>query len=216
MRAMLMMMCVLVSHLACAAEPAGVVLATTGTITVVRNQKTLPVARRTTLEAHDELHTGNDARAQLRFADGTLTTLGANTVFRIDQYQWQAKSTQAATAKFALVEGAFRTLTGHLLDTAGARFEVTTPTGILGIRGTDFWGGYLEPGKVDVLLIHGDHAVNITNQSGTVLLAHPGEGVTLTPDQSPLQIKVWPQTKVDRAVATIAWPGSASEQPEKF
>lgn len=200
--------------LAKADEAAAVVLATNGTVTIERGSTTLPAARKSTLVEQDKIHTGDNARAQLRFADGTVTTLGANTVFLIKTYQWKSGSKQVADASFQLVQGAFRTVTGHILETQGSQFNVTTPVGVIGIRGTDFWGGYLDGDNVDVLLIDGKHAVTITNKSGTVTLNKAGEGTTLRSDQAAPAVKVWPKQKVDRAVATIAWPADAKEQPE--
>ncbi|HQQ64145.1 MAG TPA: FecR family protein [Pseudomonadales bacterium] len=193
---------------------AAVVLATNGTVTIQRGGAALPATRKSTLVEHDEIHTGDNARAQLRFADGTVTTLGANTIFVIKTYQWKSDNKQEADAGFQLVQGAFRTVTGHILDAQGSRFNVTTPVGVIGIRGTDFWGGYLDGDNVDVLLIDGKHAVTISNKSGTVILNKPGEGTTLRADQGAPAVKVWPKEKVGRAVATIAWPADAKEQPE--
>lgn len=81
-----------------------------------------------------------------------------------------------------------------------------TPVGTIGIRGTDFWGGYLEADNIDVLLISGEHAIEVKNANGSVMLQKAGEGTTLKKDQIAPQVKIWPQAKVDKAIATIAWP----------
>lgn len=190
-----------------ASDPAaGIVLATAGTVEIQRGPQKIPAERKTVLQVDDEIHTGDNARAQLRFTDGTVTTLGANTGFRIKQFTWKEKSTNKSSVQFELLSGAFRTVTGKALDVAGSEFGVKTPAGVIGIRGTDFWGGYLEANAVDVLLIDGKHAVEVSNASGKVLLEKPGQGTTLKADQSPLAVKEWPKAKVDRAVATISWP----------
>ena len=183
----------------------GLVLATAGHVQIQRDNITLEASRKTELHVDDEIHTGDNARAQLRLADGTVTTLGANTGFRIQQYAWH-ENNEPADVKLELVKGAFRSVTGKALDIAGSQFTVQTPVGVIGIRGTDFWGGYLDGNAVDVLLIDGKHAVEITNASGTVRLEKPGQGTTMKADQSALAVKEWPQAKVERAIATIAWP----------
>ncbi|MEZ5540232.1 MAG: FecR family protein [Pseudomonadales bacterium] len=190
-----------------AAESAGVVLAAIGQVNILRNGQAIPAVRKAELQAQDEVRTiGKDARAQLRFADGTVTTLGGNTSFLIRQYQFNAQGDKPNNAAFTLLTGAFRTVTGKILDAHGSTFVVNTPVGTIGIRGTDFWGGYLDGNNVDVLLIDGKHAVEVTNATGKVMLEKPGQGVTLKSSQSPLAVKVWPQKKVERAVATITWP----------
>lgn len=201
---------VLLSHTAAAETAVGVVLATTGTVNIQRNGQTVIAERKTHLAVGDEIHTGDNARAQLRFADGTITTLGGNTAFAIKQFAWKPKTEKASNAAFVLLTGAFRTVTGKILDTPDSTFKVNTPVGTIGIRGTDFWGGYLDGDAVDVLLIDGSHAVEISNATGTVLLEKPGQGVTLKPNQSALAVKTWPATKVNRAVATITWPDGST------
>lgn len=196
-----------------AAGQAGVMLATVGDVTVQRGDKTLPAPRRTLLEVDDTVNTGHNARAQLRFDDGTVTTLGADTTYRILRYRYKPASTQANAMQFELVSGAFRTITGTGMNAVGSTFDVKTPAGNLGIRGTDFWGGYLDGDSVDVLLIKGDHALEVSNGNSTVTLAKDGEGTTLKADQSALAVKNWPTAKVGRAVTTVAWP-EAQDMPD--
>lgn len=195
-------------------QPAGIVLATTGTVTIQRSAETIPAERKTALHVNDEIRTGDNARAQLRFADGTVTTLGGNTGFVIRQYDWSGQKKEKSSAQFELLHGAFRSVTGKALDIAGSEFGVKTPVGVIGIRGTDFWGGHLDGDAVDVLLIDGEHAVEITNASGKALLEKPGQGVTLKKDQSAMTVKEWPKEKVARAVATITWPDGSTPPTE--
>ncbi len=188
----------------------GIVLATAGTVQIHRGTQQIPAQRKTVLHVNDEIHTADNARAQLRFADGTITTLGANTGFVIKQFDWTEKQSTEANVQLELLSGVFRAVTGKALDVAGSEFGVKTPTGVIGIRGTDFWGGYLDANAVDVLLIDGDHAVVVSNASGKVRLEKPGQGTTLKADQSELAVKEWPQAKVARAVATITWPDGST------
>lgn len=205
-----LIICMLLCHSAVAETAIGVVLATAGTVNIQRNGQPIVAERKTELAVGDEIHTGKDARAQLRFADGTITTLGGDTAFVIKAFAWENQSEKPANAAFELLTGAFRTVTGKIMDAQGSRFGVNTPVGTIGIRGTDFWGGYLDGNAVDVLLIDGEHAVEVTNTTGKVLLEKPGQGVTLQSNQSPLAVKTWPQAKVKRAVATITWPDGST------
>lgn len=191
----------------------GLVLATAGEVLIQRGNATIAAARKTSLHVEDEIRTGDNARAQLRLADGTITTLGANTAFRIRQYTWRQQD-EPSRVQLELVTGAFRAVTGKVLDARGSQLDVQTPAGVIGIRGTDFWGGYLDGDAVDVLLIDGSHAVEVSNASGKVMLEKPGQGTTLKADQSPLAVKEWPKAKVERAVATITWPDGSTPPTE--
>lgn len=148
--------------------------------------------------------TGEKARAQFRLEDGTIFTLGEKSELLIGKYLF--KETEQPSASFELVKGVFRAVTGKITQTTRPNFKVKTPLGVIGIRGTDFWGGYLEEDKIDVLFIDGEHSIVIENEFGTVELTEHGTGITIEKGKAPTQPKKWPQKKVDKAVATIAMP----------
>lgn len=202
----------LFSHVVLGAESIGTILGVVGSVTVHHENKVITAQRKTPLYESDVIVSGKEARAQLRFVDGTLTTIGANTSMTISAFVFQEKN-KPNNAEFKLLSGAFRTVSGELIKTKGSQFHVQTPVGSIGIRGTDFWGGYLGADDIEVLLIDGEHAVEVKNMHGSVVLKKPGEGTTLKQDQTAPQVKIWPQAKVDKAVATIKWPtGSAPTQ----
>ena len=73
----------------------------------------------------------------------------------------------------------------------------------IGIRGTDFWTGPID-GQFGVLLLDG--AVTVSNPAGVVVLDQPGEGTNIAgPDSAPGPVTQWPQQKVDRALAAVAF-----------
>jgi hypothetical protein len=147
--------------------------------------------------------TGLESRVLLQFVDGTRTTLGAQTTYRIDTYDWQPAA--KSTAVYELVKGVFKTVTGAITRTE-SHYQVNTPIGSIGIRGTEFWGGYLVPDKVDVLFISGDSIIDVSNRFGTISLLEPGLGTTLSANKAPTEPKRWPQAKVGKAVNTVYWP----------
>jgi hypothetical protein len=47
----------------------------------------------------------------------------------------------------------------------------------------------------------------VSNAGGTATLDRPGEGVNIdAPDATPGAVILWPQDKVERAAATVAFP----------
>lgn len=153
---------------------------------------------------HDIIHTQTQARAKFRFDDGTLLTMGENSVFAIKEF---VSTKQKKHAVFEFTQGAFRILTGSITDTSSPSFTVNTPMGSIGIRGTDFWGGNLsDDGSIDVLLIDSEHTIEVSNSHGKVVLRQAGEGTTLKPNMAPLTPKIWPQAKVQKALNTINLP----------
>lgn len=167
-----------------------------------RNEQQIKLQRKSPLQQKDVMVTGEKARSQFRLDDGTIFTLGENSELLIDKYLYT--EAEEPSASFELVKGVFRAVTGKITQTTKPNFKVKTPLGVIGIRGTDFWGGFLDEDKIDVLFIDGEHPITITNQHGTVELTEPGTGITIEKGKAPTNPKKWPQKKVDRAVATIA------------
>lgn len=189
-----------------ASEPIGVVLSTQGNVLIERDGGSLSAIRKASLFEHDIIQTTTLASVEIRLADGTVTALGENTRFVIDQFVFN-QSHDTNRANFNLLTGSLRTISGQLLEQPGSDFTVNTPVGVLGIRGTEFWCGYLEgQDNVDVLLIEGTHALEVKNTNGAVFLNHAGEGTTLRKDRTKPVVKVWPKEKVEKALKKVKAP----------
>lgn len=134
----------LLSELALAA--AGKVLFVSGPVSVERGG-TRALNKGDAIEVGDVIVTGDKARAQLLMADGAKIALRSGTRFRIDQFTLPPTVTAPAQATVvnangksvaSLLKGGFRTQTGIIGRTDRAAYEVRTPIGTLGIRGTDY------------------------------------------------------------------------------
>ncbi len=166
-----------------------------------RAQALVPLERKSPVVKKDNVITGEQARAQIRLQDGTLFTLGENTQLLIDEYLFS--DTEKPTALFRLTTGVFRAVTGKITQVQKPNFKVETPLGSIGIRGTDFWGGYLDEDKIDVILLSGEHPIIIENEFGRSVITQPGTGVTIEANQAPGEPRTWSEQKLARAVATI-------------
>lgn len=156
-----------------------------------------------TLYKGDTLVTGKKARLLIKLRTGALVTLGENSRFGILELAEQQPNGQKRTL-FRLVKGVFRSIAE--LANPKDTLEVETAVATMGIRGTDFWGGFhFGDGKLDVTLIDGS-GVYVRNQLGQVELSIPGEGTTVAPGQTPSTVKNWPKKKLDQAFASVAFP----------
>lgn len=132
------------ANLACAA--AGKVLFVSGEVQVERGGSQA-LRQGDALQAGDVVVTGTKSRAQLLMADGAKIALRAGSRFRIDALTLPAAvgspGQPTAVARdgssiATLLKGGFRTATGSIGKTDPGSYEVRTPVGVLGIRGTDY------------------------------------------------------------------------------
>ncbi|RLA79164.1 MAG: hypothetical protein DRG78_13500 [Epsilonproteobacteria bacterium] len=88
------------------------------------------------LQEKDTIVTKDKAKVQIIFEDETIVTVGKNSNFSIDEYLYEAK--EEPVAKFGILRGAMRTITGKIGEIAPDKFSVKTKTSTIGIRGTNF------------------------------------------------------------------------------
>lgn len=161
-----------------------------------------PLALNEPVKRADTLLTAAGSRLELTMLDETRLTLGAGTEFELARYDL-GRQQGAGAVLLKLTKGAFRLATGELSALRGGPFEVGTPLGTIGIRGTEFWGGYLGTDEVNVLLISGK-GVYIKNDGGTTEIVKPLEGVTLRSATAPPPAPIlWSPEKRARAFKTV-------------
>lgn len=129
-----------------AADQAGKAIFVAPPVTV-ENGATRPLNQGDAVRAGDTVVTGAKARAQLLMADGARIALRSGTRFRIDEYALPAAVSAPTTATAvaadgrsftSLLKGGVRTTTGAIGKQDRSAYELRTPVGTLGIRGTDY------------------------------------------------------------------------------
>jgi len=85
----------------------------------------------------DRLSTGPQGAATLTLKDGTVLTMGPDSVMDLRQFQFDT-TTQQGTFLLDLLRGSVRVVTGLLAKFNPDLFKVQTPTSVVGVRGTDF------------------------------------------------------------------------------
>ena len=85
----------------------------------------------------DRLSTGPQGAATLTLKDGTVLTMGPDSVMDLRQFQFDG-TTQQGNFVLDLLRGSVRVVTGLLAKVNPALFKVQTPTSVVGVRGTDF------------------------------------------------------------------------------
>jgi hypothetical protein len=189
-----------VSGQAAAQETIGVVSRIQGEARGTRGGTTRALGLNASVFLNETVSTA--ARLEVTFIDDTRLTIGEKAKLTLDTYVFDPAA-GSGTIKFG-VAGALRFVSGKLTKLASADVSVTTAVATLGIRGTEFWGGPIDDQALGVFLIEG--AVSVSNAAGEQILRQPGQGTNIaTPGSAPGPVTVWPQDKVNRAVATVTF-----------
>jgi len=191
-----------VSGPAAAQEAIGAVSRIQGEAHGTRGGTTRALGLNASVFLNEIVSTGEAARLEVTFIDDTRLTIGEKAKLTLDTYVFDPAA-GSGTIKFGVV-GALRFVSGKVTKLASSDVSVTTAVATLGIRGTEFWGGPIDDQALGVFLIDG--AVSVSNAAGEQILRQSGQGTNIaTPGSAPGPVTVWPQDKVNRAVATVTF-----------
>lgn len=127
--------------------------------------------RRAEIFESDTVKTYQGAKTQMRFSDGSMLALGENTVFKVDEYEYDSGDPEKAA--YQLLKGSMQTITGAIGKTNKKDYSLKTPVATIGIRGTYFQLRLTPSGG----LVGGvkDGAIVIENRSGAKSRVSAGE-----------------------------------------
>ena len=185
-----------------AQESIGAVSRIQGEASGTRGGATRALGLNASVFLNETVATAETARLEVTFTDNTRLTLGEKAKLTLDSYVFDSAA-GSGTIKFGLV-GAFRFVSGQVSKLASADVSVTTPVAIVGIRGTEFWGGPIDDQVLGVFLIEG--AVSVSNAAGQQILNLPGQGTNIAaPGAAPGPVTFWAPDKIGRAIATVTF-----------
>jgi hypothetical protein len=197
------MFCVgLAAGTAPAQEAIGTVSRIQGDASGTRGGATQALGLNASVLVNESVSTGASARLEITFKDNTRLTLGENARLTLDRYIFNP-ATKRRMVRLKVV-GAIRFISGKAANLARSDVRVTTPVASVGVRGTDFWAGPIDDQALGVFLMEG--AVRVSNAAGAQTLDRPGQGTNIAaPGAAPGPVTLWPQAKIDRAMATVAF-----------
>jgi len=186
---------------------AGYVTKVRGEVVAAAESGRLTLALGHALHQGYRLLTGADARLEARMKDGTVLTLGERTEFVIQQVTGAAVNSKST--RFELLKGAFRAATTAPEASAKLDWQVRTPVAIIGVRGTEVWGGFNLLGAgdrtLDVVMFEGK-GVFVETPTGMVDLLKAGDGTTVVDvGASPAPLKPWGEKKLQAAIESVSW-----------
>jgi len=122
---------------ASAQEWAGTVKTVSGSVSVERSGKALPVALADRVFPGDRLLTGPDGRVGVTLRDDSRLASGPNSQLTIGEFSFDA-SRQEGKLAISVLRGTTAFISGLLAKSSPEAMRVSTPTAVIGIRGTEF------------------------------------------------------------------------------
>lgn len=147
----------------------GVILAANGEVFLRSDSGTRQVEAGAEVYRGEELVTGAGSTAEIRFADDTLLSQGADSIISLDDYVYDEAASDAELL-FKMSQGTFRLVTGKIAEQNPDRFQVGTPLATIGIRGTTIVSEIIPGGgqKIGVEEIHAGKALLVQSVTGEI------------------------------------------------
>jgi hypothetical protein len=119
------------------------------------------------LESGDMIRTGADGSAEILIDDGSLLSLEGNAKIELSGLYVDSTSKKIKTKIYLAIGRLFSNITSMMHKES--RFDIQTPTAIVGIRGTDFVVELADAEETDVGVFAGSVYVNSVDDSGNII-----------------------------------------------
>lgn len=115
----------------------GTFKAVQGEVTVVRGTTRSAAVVGAGVQASDRIVTGPKSAASVTLRDGTRLSVGPDSTMDLSTFEFNP-TTEEGSVLVALLRGSLRMATGLIAKIKPEQVKVTTPTSVIGVRGTDF------------------------------------------------------------------------------
>lgn len=190
---LLVLLAIVLTVPAQAAEPIGQVLYQRGDATVDRDGATLPLAAGAPIHARDTVTTAGDGRLKIRLDDGTVFSVAGGTSVTV------ADRAAPDRERLSLTDGLVRAVVDP-----GTPFTVTTPTAVAAVRGTDWMIEADDANTTAVFVFTGTVTVRAAGRPDDQVVLTEGGGTDVAAGAAPTAPMLWGQARIDRFLARLA------------
>ena len=127
------------------------------------------------------VQTGDQSAALLKFEDGQVVTMKANSTFHVREYRYDRAHAEKSSVVFSMFKGGMRFITGQISQRRKQSFKLLTPNATIGIRGTDFLVTMVDSSMYSEVL---SGEIVVTNFAGMAAVA-AGHAASLATPKSP-------------------------------
>jgi hypothetical protein len=166
----------------------GYVLDAVGDVSVaVGKAEAQPAKKNDAIVAGAVVHTGDKSHAVLKFEDGQVVVMQANSSFHVREYSYDSKQVEKSNIFFAMLKGGMRFVTGLIGQHNKTAFRLGTPNATIGIRGTDFM---VAMGNSPMYSQVMSGSIGMTNAAGTTVFTAGQAAVVASATTLPAAISV--------------------------
>ena len=193
------LVCTMWSINAEAVEAVGKVQFVLGDVTAVNGGESRQLKKMDPIYESDTIETGPKGSTQLMMMDSARIAVRPNSAFIIAEYRLDDDNSASV---LSVLKGGFRTLSGKIGEQAKENYRVETPTGIIGLRGTDHAVFHIPAGQEK---FYGDGLAGTYSKvyEGSIILQNEDKILVITPatdagyvakDAAPKYVKTIPET----------------------
>jgi len=192
-----LLLCALLGAPAWAATVAGTVVQLSGPLLAKKASGAVKILSvRSEVENGDTLVTEKNTYALVRFIDNSEITLRPASTLTIENFSFDNAKPEGDQARFSLVKGGLRSVTGLLGKRSKEKFELKAPTATIGIRGTTFIAEYVADGAAErpagLYLQVLDGIIHVANAGGAASFAAGQFGHVPGPALAPVAVPADP------------------------
>ena len=118
-------------------KPIAQIKKVTGQAAVLRSGERRPAKVGDVLFIKDVIETGSDGGIGITFIDNTVFSAGPSSQIALDEFQFDSNDFRGAMLA-DMRQGTLAVVSGDIARSAPGAMKITTPTAILGVRGTTF------------------------------------------------------------------------------
>ena len=130
----------------------------------------------------DRIVTADGALAQIKFADGGLMALRANSEFVLDKFSYAGLHDQTPSMFMRLIRGGLRSITGQIGRNSRDGYRIITPIATIGNLGTDHESRVILPPPPGVEAIDPPGTYDKVNNGSTLMRTTKG-AIEILPQQ---------------------------------
>jgi len=152
------------------------------------------LARGSEIFTSEVINTGPRGNTKLRLTDGAVLTLDADSVFTVNEYEFDGAGGAADSVIMTMARGTMRTLTGVIGDDPADTYEMNTPFASIGVRGTEYAIVVEASGRVRVFVFDGSIAVSTPTGGGVpTVVGIEGDADSVEVDETQAVVELSPE-----------------------